>query len=208
MRELCCVIDPGVRLPDDWCVWRVVNWGYFTAYQSVGRRNVSYTLRSLELLPWRKMPEWPPATLTSYHHANRLWKLGHSHEPWGSRCPCDLIIECIESGAISMPIVARPPAERSTKHAARFRRRISRHVGGSRICRLQGGAVEGRTSKRANMASIVATISWGGKSGNWNTGTLWTGSMLPGTADVAEIDTSAGTDTIPLNDSQSVGGGR
>jgi hypothetical protein len=56
------------------------------------------------------------------------------------------------------------------------------------------------------MASIVATISWGGKSGNWNTGTLWTGSMLPGTADVAEIDTSAGTDTIPLNDSQSVGG--
>ena len=52
----------------------------------------------------------------------------------------------------------------------------------------------------------MATITWAGTSGNWDTSALWTGAAVPGATQVAEIDASAGTDTIVLSDSESVGG--
>ena len=56
----------------------------------------------------------------------------------------------------------------------------------------------------------MATISWLGSSGNWNTGSLWSGAVMPGTTDVAAIAAPgsyvvllSGTDTVAgatLND--------
>ena len=52
----------------------------------------------------------------------------------------------------------------------------------------------------------MATITWAGKSGNWNIGSLWTGSVVPGAADLAIINASTATDTILLNDARTVSG--
>ena len=51
----------------------------------------------------------------------------------------------------------------------------------------------------------MATISWLGSSGNWNTGSLWSGAVMPGTSDVAAIN-ALGTYTVQLNDTDAVAG--
>ncbi len=51
----------------------------------------------------------------------------------------------------------------------------------------------------------MATISWQGASGNWNTGTLWSGAVAPGTGDVAAID-APGTYTVLLDGADAVAG--
>ena len=52
----------------------------------------------------------------------------------------------------------------------------------------------------------MATKTWAGTSGNWSTPTLWQGAIAPAAADIATIGSSSGTDTIILNDTETVGG--
>ena len=52
----------------------------------------------------------------------------------------------------------------------------------------------------------MATKTWAGTSGNWSTPTLWQGAIAPAAADIATIGSSSGTDTIVLNDPETVGG--
>ncbi len=51
----------------------------------------------------------------------------------------------------------------------------------------------------------MATISWLGTSGDWNTGSLWSGAVMPGTGDLAAI-TAAGTYTVLLDGTDTVAG--
>ncbi len=52
----------------------------------------------------------------------------------------------------------------------------------------------------------MATTTWTGGNGNFSTGSLWTGGIVPGAADVAVLDQTSGTAAVLLTGAQSLAG--